>query len=226
MKPDFDNLLTFLRGVQLFTELDESALVILARVSYIKCIPKGSILFCQNDDAEAAYVVRSGAINIVLCTVDGRELVINEMRPGDCFGELALLTGAPRSASAVASMGSELIVIPRQAFLCELERAPKLMQHLMATLAERLRASSQRESALAFLDAPARLASVLGELDHAAHKDGTLTISQEELAQRIGATRQTTTKILGQWRRKGWIITGRGRIMVLDRNALKKIIGG
>ncbi len=226
MNPATCDLLPFLQGVPLFADLDDSTLAVLARVSHIKQVSKGAVLFSQNDCGEAAYIVRSGVISIILCTADGRELVINEMRAGDCFGELALLTGAPRSATAITALPSELIVIPRQEFLTELERQPKLLQHLMAILAERLRASSERESALAFLDAPARLARVLLELVHAASKEGYVTISQEELAQRIGATRQTTAKILGQWRRKGWIVTGRGRIVVLDRNAMKKTIGG
>jgi CRP/FNR family transcriptional regulator, cyclic AMP receptor protein len=225
MGSDACNLVPFLRGVRLFADLDDPALAVLARVSHIKQVPKGAILFSQNDCGEAAYIVRFGAISIILCTADGHELVINEMRAGDCFGELALLTGAPRSATAITATPSELIVIPRQEFLAELEREPKLLQHLMAILAERLRASSERESALAFLDAPARLARVLLELGHLATKEGYVTISQEELAQRIGATRQTTAKILGQWRRKGWIITGRGRIVVLDRNAMRRKIG-
>ncbi len=218
-----DNLLPFFKGTRPFANLDEATLAVLAHVSHVKSVGKGSTIFSQDDSGEAAYIVRSGLVNIILCTADGRELVINEMRAGDCFGELALLTGAPRSASAVASVPSELVVIPRQAFLAEMERHPKLLHLLMTTLAERLRASSERESALAFLDAPTRLARVIMELDRATRKDGYMTNSQEELAQRIGATRQTTAKILGQWRRKGWIITGRGRILVLDRPALKRI---
>lgn len=225
MKPDNCDVLPFLRDVPLFADLNDSAVAVFARVSHLKKLAKGAILFNQEDCGEAAYIVRSGGLDIILCTADGRELVINAMRAGDCFGELALLTGGPRSASAVANAPSELIVIPRQAFLTELEREPKLLQHLLMTLAGRLRASGERESALAFLDAPARLARVLLELDRASRKEGYVTISQEELAQRIGATRQTTAKILGQWRRKSWIITGRGRIVVLDRNPIRKMTG-
>lgn len=213
---------SFLKRVPLFADLDDPALALLVRISHPKQFPKGSVVFSQAEYGEAAYIVRSGRVRIILCTTDGRELVINEMDPGDCFGELALLTGSVRSASAVAAAPSELIVIPREDFLAELEREPKLRQHLMAILAARLRASSERESALAFLDAPARLARALLELDRAARREGYVTMSQEELAQRIGATRQTTAKILGQWRRKGWLITGRGRIVVLDHNALRK----
>ncbi len=96
------DLKPFLARVQLFAGLDAAALALLARVSRLRQLPQGYLLFSQDEPGDAAFVVLEGAISILLCTADGRELVINEMRPGDCFGELALLTGAPRSASAVA----------------------------------------------------------------------------------------------------------------------------
>jgi CRP-like cAMP-binding protein len=219
------DLLTFLKRVPLLADLNDAALAMLARVSRVQKIPRGATLFNQDDEGDAAYIVRDGCIAIVLNTPDGRELVINEMRAGDCFGELALLTDAPRSASAVAGEASELVVIPHEEFLAELEREPKLVRQLIGLIAERLRVSSERERALAFLDAPARLARMLLQLDRASSKEGVVRMAQEELAQRIGATRQTTAKILGQWRRKGWIITGRGRIVVLDRAALRQVTG-
>ncbi|MBI4787206.1 MAG: Crp/Fnr family transcriptional regulator [Chloroflexi bacterium] len=216
------DLASFLKCASLFADLDASALAVLARVCHRMMVPKGKFLFCQADCAQSAYIVYSGAISIILCTPDGRELVINEMRAGDCFGELALLTGGLRSASAMAREPSELIVIPRDEFLREVQSQPKLLRHLIDTMAARLRASTERESAFAFLDAPARLARILLQLDRAASASGYISNSQEEIAQRIGITRQTTAKILGQWRRKGWIVTGRGRIVVLDRVALRR----
>lgn len=214
-------LVAFLQRVPLFQGLNPQTLAVLTRVARLKAVQKREVLFYQEDPGDAAYVVRAGAISILLTTADGRELVINEMHPGDCFGELALLTGEPRSASAMASQDSQVIILPRAEFLEELEHEPKLMRHLLDSLAHRLRASSERERALAFLDAPARLAHLLIEMDAAAER-GFLTISQDELAQRIGVARQTTAKILGQWRRAGWIVTGRGKIVVINRVALRR----
>jgi CRP-like cAMP-binding protein len=144
------------------------------------------------------------------------------MRAGDCFGELSVLTGQPRSTGAVAREASEVISIPRDEFLAALESEPKLMRHVLETTARRLRTSSERESALAFLDAPARLARVLLLLDRQTSADGFMIISQEELAQRVGLTRQTVAKTLGRWRRAGWLITGRGKIVLLNRAALRR----
>lgn len=215
-------LISFLRRVPLFDGLDEAALQVLARVARVKRVPRNSYLFYQDDPGDAAYVVRTGAIAILLTTVDGRELIINEMRPGECFGELALLTNAPRTASALARKDSELILLPHDEFLGELERQPRLMRHVLETTVQRLRASTERERALAFLDAPARLARLLLELDRAASDKGYLVISQDELAQRIGVARQTTAKTLGQWRRAGWILTGRGKLVIIDRAAVRR----
>lgn len=218
-----NELYAFLRRVPLFRDLDESALRIFARVAHLKNVPRHTFLFYQDDQGDAAYVIRSGEILILLTTSDGRELVINTMHAGECLGELALLTNAPRTASALAQQDSQVIALPRAEFLNELERQPKLMRHILEITAQRLRASTERERALAFLDAPARLASVLLELDLAASDVGFITLSQDALAQHIGVARQTTAKILGQWRRAGWILTGRGKLVILDRAALRKL---
>lgn len=215
-------LTAFLRRVSVFADLDASVLQLLAQVAHLKHVPRHTYLFYQDDPGDAAFVVRTGEIAIVLATVDGRELVINELGPGECFGELALLTDAPRSASALARKDTEIIILPRNEFLNELEHQPKLMRHLLDITARRLRASTERERALAFFDAPARLARVLLALDRAASDKGYITLSQDELAQHVGVARQTTAKILGQWRRAGWLLTGRGKVVLLDRAALRK----
>jgi CRP/FNR family cyclic AMP-dependent transcriptional regulator len=150
-------------------------------------------------------------------------MVINEMRPADFFGEVGVLTSQPRSTSAIARTESELLVLPRQAFLGVLETEPALARRILELTANRLRGSSERESALAFLDAQARLARLLLQLEQQAPEKGYVTISQEELAQRTGQTRQTVAKALGRWRRAGWLITGRGHIMLLNREALVKL---
>lgn len=221
--PSHGELLNQFQRVPLFAGLDEPVFGLMLRVAHPRLLRKGQVLFSRDDPGDAAYVVRRGTIAISLETADGRELVINEMRAGDCFGELALITGEPRSASAVASEPSELIVIPRAEFMAGLERDPRLMRRVLELVSRRLSATSNRESALAFSDAPARLAGALLEMERRQPAVGYLVSSQEELAQRIGVTRQSVVKILGQWRRQGWIITGRGRIILLNRPILHRL---
>jgi len=216
--------LTFLRGISLFAGLAEAPLQRLAAASQPRRLQKGQLLFSQGEPGDAVYLVAAGSIAIVLDTADGRELVINEMRAGDFFGELALFPGQTHTAGAVARAASLVLCLPAGAFLPELEAQPALMRRLLDIFAHRLRASSERESALAFMTAPARLAKLLLQNVATDGVSGPLvTISQEELAQRVGVTRQTVAKILGGWRRAGWIITGRGRIMLVDRVTLKRL---
>ena len=226
MKPSADpvsDARSFMKSMPLFGDLSEPALQTLARAGKFIKVKKGQSVFFQSDPSEKVYLLQSGLISIVLESPDGREMVINEMHPGDIFGELGLLTRQPRSTSAIARADGELLALPRQAFLDILEAEPALARRILDLTANRLRGSSERESALAFLDAKARLARLLLQLEQEAPEKGYVTISQEELAQRTGQTRQTVAKALGRWRRAGWLITGRGHIMLLKRSAFAQL---
>ena len=226
MKPSADPVAearAFLEGMPLFGGMSGTSLLTLARAGKFMQVKKEQVIFFQSDPAEKVYIVRSGLVSIVLGSPDGREMVINEMRRGDIFGEVGVLTSQPRSTSAVARTECELLALPRQAFLGILETEPAFARRILDMTANRLRGSSERESALAFLDAQARLARLLLQLDKQAPQKGYVTISQQELAQRTGQTRQTVAKALGRWRRAGWLITGRGHIMLLKREAFMQL---
>jgi CRP/FNR family cyclic AMP-dependent transcriptional regulator len=214
---------TFLGKVPLFAQLSEVSLQTLAKACKNVHVEKGEFLFLQDDPSDKAYLVRSGLISIILESLDGRKLVINEMRAGNLFGEVGLLTIQNRSSSAIARIDSELLAITRQALLNVLDEEPALVRRMLEMTANRLRDSTERESALAFLDARGRLARLLLVLGRQELEKGYITISQEELAERTGQTRQTVAKALGRWRRSGWVITGRGRIMLLNHAALSHL---
>jgi CRP/FNR family transcriptional regulator, cyclic AMP receptor protein len=210
----------FLGKIPIFTDLGESSLFMLAQASKSMHFEKGQFIFLQDDPSEKAYLVRTGLISIILESLDGRKLVINEMHSGDFFGEIGLLIKQSRSSSAIARTDSDLLVLPRQVFLAVLDREPALVRRMLEMTAARLRESSERESALAFLDAQGRLARLLLHMGQQELEKGYITISQEELAERTGQTRQTVAKALGRWRRAGLLITGRGRILLLKHAAL------
>ncbi len=216
-------ILEYLDRLPLFSKIEEAAAQALANASYLRPLDKGQVLFCQSDAAEAAYVVESGEISIVLDSPDGRELVIDEMRTGEIFGEIGLLTKKAHSAGAIARQNSRLLVIPRDAFLAAIDRDPRLARRLLDITAHRLHRSAAREMALAFMDAQARLARHLLFLEQREQEKGYVTASQEELARGTGLIRQTVAKALGSWRRRGWLLTGRGRILILDRKALEQL---
>ena len=217
------DILNFLRDVPLLSNLGGSSLSSLARECWFMGIEKGGVIFFQSDPSESAYIVRSGNISVVLNSPDGREMVINEMRKGELFGELGILTNRNRSTSAIARAGSELLVIPREAFLRIIGDEPLMTRRMLELTASRLQNSSEREGALVFMDAQARLAHLLLELDKQEADTGYITISQDELAQRTGLIRQTVAKTLGNWRRRGILLTGRGRIVLLDHKALREL---
>jgi CRP/FNR family cyclic AMP-dependent transcriptional regulator len=215
-------LCEYLSTVPLFKGIDEGVVRALAHSARVRHLSKGELLFSQTDPADAVYIVRRGGIAIFLATPDGRELVINEMLPGDCFGELSLLTDQSRSTGAEAREASEVIWISHRDFMEALKGEPELMRRVLETTADRLRSSSERESALAFLDSSARLARVLLQLEGQEGGGGAVHVTQEELAQFVGLARQTVSKKLGRWRREGWVNTGRGRIEILRRGRLAR----
>lgn len=213
----------FLKKNPLFVDLSPDFLQRLAEFGKFIHLEKGQFLFLQSDPSDNFYIVRSGQISIQLESPDGREMTINEIQPGDSFGELGIITDGLRSASAFSRTDVDLVCFTRNAFLQILDEEPKLARRFLSITAERLRSSSERESALAFLDAQARLARLLLQLDRRELQKGYITISQEEIAQRTGMTRQTVAKTLGRWRRSGWLITGRGHILLLNRSELNRM---
>ncbi len=218
--------LHYLNCAPLFKGLDEPQRLLLARAARWRQFARGEFIFLQGDPASTAYVVCTGWVVIALNSADGRELAIHEMRDGDLFGENALIANKPRSASALARATTDVLEVPKAAFLAVLAREPDLVRRLLEISVARLGEANARESALAFLNAPARVARILREMDEQDHNTadkGYVTLSQEELAVRTGLTRQTVARFLGQWRRNGWLLTGRGRIMLLNRQALRGV---
>ncbi|MGD8731398.1 MAG: Crp/Fnr family transcriptional regulator [Anaerolineales bacterium] len=217
-----EQIAKFLAGTPVFSVARQTILNDIAQSAACKSVGQGQVLFTQMDTADHVYVVVSGCISLFLATEDGKELVINEMQRGDCFGELSLITHEPRSTGAIAQEASEVVIIPSHTFMKVLQSDTVLMQRVLETTASRLRKSSERESALAFLDANARIARILLDLDQKESDKGFIRITQESLGQYVGLTRQTVARTLGAWRREGWVLTARGGIRILDRTKLEE----
>lgn len=212
-----ENLL--LRGLAEDTLDRVSALV--SRRSY----RKGSMIFRQGDAGDALYAVISGQVRIVTHSAGGREAFLNIMEPGDVFGEIAVIDGGARTATALAMGDVVLFLIRRSDLLGLMTRDPALALHLLQVFCQRLRWTSELIEESAFLDLPARLARRLLRLvaDHGmATPDGiSLRLSQAELANFLSASRQVVNQHLQEWRAKGWISLSRGGVVVVDREALR-----
>lgn len=216
----------FLDSLWLLSGLKPSSRRLLEAASRLRRMTRGEILFFPSDPAESIYIVRSGIVSIVLNSPDGRELVIDEVRAGQMFGDLEALTRKTRVVGAVARSAGDLLVIPCGAFLDVLDAEPLLARRMLEFTASRWQASARRQEALAFMNAQSRLARDLLALEEQEREKGYITVSQEELAHGSGLIRQTVAKALGDWRRKGWLLTGRGRIVILNRKALEQVESG
>lgn len=210
----------------LFRGLPPQALERIAALAVQRSFRGGEIVFSQGDPGDALYAVVNGKIRISAGTADGREISLNIMEPGDTFGEIALLDGGTRTATATASLPSELVSIRRDHFTGLLEREPRVALELLRLCGERLRWTSGLAEDAALLDASARLAKrllSLGLLHGQRTPTGlTLRISQEDLATFLGVSRQVVNQYLQGWKARGWVDLGRGSVTVRDEQALKE----
>lgn len=217
-----------LEASPLFRGLPAASLQRIASLAVQRSYRTGEIVFSQGDPGDALYGVVTGRIRISAGTTEGKELYLNVMEPGDTFGEIALLDGGPRTASATATAPSELVSIRREHFRELLAREPSLSLELLRLCGERLRWTSGQVEDAALLDVPARLAKRLlsltrhrGEAPRAAVA---LRVSQEELASFLGVSRQIVNQHLQGWRARNWVRLGRGVVTVCDEAALRKLL--
>jgi CRP/FNR family transcriptional regulator, cyclic AMP receptor protein len=155
------------------------------------------------DPGHSMMGVVVGTVRISLPTPKGREMILADLPAGELFGEIALLDGKPRSASATALTKCELLVLERRDVLPFLERSPTACFNLMQLLCARIRRSDERMAEIAFFDLPARLARAILRSAPQGHGPPKLSLSQRELAEMSGATRENVNRCLREWQRCG-----------------------
>ncbi|MEX1295137.1 MAG: Crp/Fnr family transcriptional regulator [Candidatus Limnocylindrales bacterium] len=219
-------IVTSLRDSCLFERAEEAAIVAIARHLRRRRFRRGETIFHQGDPGDALHIVSSGAVKIVLPSLDGEEAIIATLRSGDFFGELALLDGAPRSATAIALEATETWTLPRAAFLTMLDGDKALRESLLAGLARELRRVTSHVEELHFLDLAGRLSARLARLardtDPEAHEvrlDWPYT--QSDLASMIGGTRQSVNKLLSELVDRGLVIIEKDALVIPDVEALE-----
>lgn len=210
----------------LFQGLEPALLERIARLCQPRRLGVGETLFWEDEPADALYGTAKGLLRIWVHGPDGRELTLNLMETGDFFGEIALLDGLPRTASATALADTELLSVPRAAFLELMARDPKLAIHIIELLCERLRHNTDRIRDAAFLDLGTRLAKTLEALAMGHGEESpegiviTAKLNQSALAQLLGVTREAINKQFKQLTLEGLVATKGGRIVVRDSAAL------
>jgi CRP-like cAMP-binding protein len=193
---------------------------------------RDEVIYLRGDPGTAFYVIVTGKVKITLTSPDGKELILRRLGPGDFHGELALLDDEPRSADAVATEPSVLLVLQRDTFRQFLADHPGVATKLLATVSQYLRRNAELIQDATFLDVPARLARILLELagspgDTELPAPGAVIpdrMKQSELASLVGATRESINKWLGSFEKQGLIRYEKGQITLLRPAGLKQRI--
>jgi CRP/FNR family cyclic AMP-dependent transcriptional regulator len=210
------------------TAAERDQLLTYARVEHYR---QGSVIFLKDSPGRGMMAVLRGKVRISASAPDGREIVLNVIEKGQVFGEVALLDGKDRSADALAMEDCDLLVIERRDFVPFVESRPGLALRLIAILCERLRRTTQQVEDVLFLDLPSRLAKKLLDL---AATSGKRTpsglrleakLSQREIGNMIGLSRESVNKQLAQWQEDGVIAVEKGVIVLRDEAALRRIVG-
>jgi CRP/FNR family transcriptional regulator, cyclic AMP receptor protein len=216
-----------LRQCALFRDVDEKSLREVARQLRRRRFRRNEVIFHQGDPGDSLHVVSMGTVKIVLPSAEGEEAIIATLRPGDFFGELSLLDGAPHSASVVALEAVETMALPRVAFRELLDRDPGLRDALLTGLTHELRRITRHVEELHFLDLPGRLAMRLSRL--AREKDENSKevsldwpYTQSDLAAMIGGTRQSVNKLLSGLVEEGLVVIERDTLTIPDVDALER----
>ena len=208
-----------------FQNLPPDAKTLLAQKVIKKSLRRGAVIFSEGDLGIGLVGVLRGSVKIRVTSAGGREVVFNIMNAGDVFGEIALLDGRSRSADAIAMSDCELMNIDRTTFVAVMKSHPDVALRVIEFLCARLRRTSEQVQDSTFLDAPARLAKTLLYLsgESAAGQPRTANVTQQEISQMIGISREMTNKLLRSWTRANLVKLERGSIVILRATQLREI---
>jgi len=217
-----------LRQAPLFSALDDESMTALHASMAESKLRRGEVLFHEGDSGDKLYVVIDGKVKLGRTSSDGRENLLAIMGPGQMFGELSLFDPGPRSATVTAVTDASFASLSHDDLLRWLEGRPQVARGLLSQLASRLRKSNDVVADLVFSDVPGRVAKALLDLadrfgrtaDDGVHVHHDLT--QEELAQLVGASRETVNKALADSATRGWLRLEARAVLLQDVERLKR----
>jgi CRP/FNR family transcriptional regulator, cyclic AMP receptor protein len=212
----------------LFTALDAEAAAALRASMVERRLPRGEMLFAEGDIGDRMYVVIEGKVKLGHTSTDGRESLIAVLGPGEMLGELSLFDPGPRTATAIALTDVVVIGLGHDALRPWLTGRPEVAEALLQALAQRLRRTNEAMADLVFADVPGRVAKALLDLGERfgettpegleVHHD----MTQEELAQLVGASRETVNKALADFAQRGWIRLESRQVLLIDLERLQR----
>ena len=216
--------LSVLRQHPIFHELESDALDQLGRYAKPTSLKRGATIFSKGDPGSSLYAVISGTVKISVSSPDGRNAILNLISAGEIFGEVAVLDGRERTADATANTNCEILVIDRREFLPFVKSQPVLAMKFIELLCDRLRWTSDQVEQVILQDLPRRLASALLGLTEKRKLDTssrTIAITQQEISEMVGMTRESINKQLRAWAARDWVRLEHGAIVLLNPEPLR-----
>jgi CRP/FNR family transcriptional regulator, cyclic AMP receptor protein len=225
-RPAAGNKLAVLRQHPYFSDLEPEAFDQLCRYAKHTTLKRGATICSKGDPGNSLFAVISGTVKISTSSADGRSAIFNLIGPGEIFGEVALLDGLARTADATANTNCEVFVIDRREFIPFVKSQPALAMKFIELLCMRLRWTSDQVEQVILQNLPGRLASALIRLTekHKLAPGGrTITVTQQEISEMVGMTRESINKQLRAWAARNWVRLEHGAIVVLDAEALQEL---
>jgi len=214
------NIHDLVRAVPIFGDLDDAEIKKIADIGINRKFTKNGIVFLEDEEGAALFIIISGKVKIVRTDDEGGEVILSILGEGDFFGEMAILDGLPRSATVVSIDNSELFMIHRRDFLQVIEKSPQVAVSLLRELTRRLRKADEQIKSLSLKDAVGRVANVILQLadDSGKIKKGQVIIPdfplQQDLANMAGTSRETISRTIHQFIREG-LLEQRGNSLVI-----------
>ena len=209
--------------------LDESTAALLTSALTTRAVTRGHVVFNEGDTGDRLFVVLDGKVKISRTATDGRENLLTVLGPGEMFGELSLFDPGARTATATAVTECTLASLDHDDLRPLLLQEPVVAMQLLRALAQRLRRTNEAMADLVFSDVPGRVAKALLDLAEKFGDDATdggvrvqHDLTQEELAQLVGASRETVNKALSDFATRGWLRLEGRSVLLLDRERLAR----
>jgi CRP/FNR family transcriptional regulator, cyclic AMP receptor protein len=221
--------LSVLRKHPIFCDLEPEALDQLCRYAKHATLKRGATIFSKGDPGTSLIAVVSGTVKISISSAEGRSAILNLIGEGEIFGEVALLDGLARTADATANTNCEIFVIDRRDFIPFVRSQPALAMKLIELLCTRLRWTSDQVEEVILQNLPGRLASALLRLTekHKLAPGGrAIAITQQEISEMVGMTRESINKQLRVWAARNWVRLEHGAIIVLSAAPLQELATG
>ncbi len=219
----------FLKYVPIFSELDDNTLDQISKLGIRKNFTKDSVVLFEHETGSALFVIVSGKVKVSRVSDDGKEVILTILGESDFFGEMAILDGLARSANVTAMEDSELFIIQRSEFLELLQSHPEIAIALLQELTQRLRSADMKIKSLSLKDAEGKVATVILQLadDIGKIKHGTVEIEklpfQHDLANMAGTSRETISRTLHSFAKKGMVELDGSKLKILDYEKFKEM---